>query len=315
MPELRHYSSLRVCEYLRYSYTSIAQIIIFCKRTYIRKKTDYGVFMKKYVYFRYFVVFLVIVLPYFMGAVFNGADMVMAERRPEVEMFLPIIVSAQIGSDMKKETIKAQTVIARSNIQRMLGEGKKLPQILKVKTDGRDYIRDIFSQKDKVYQLAAEETRGQVLTYQGELKLTPWHKVSGGKTRSGKEAFRDEAYTYLKSVDSSADKKSPDYLEVVEIPVGQAGEVKIRERDSAGYVTELSSGKNLLEGEGFAEGMGLKSANFSLQKNDDVYVLRVRGSGHGVGFSQFGGNEMAKNGGSAAEILKKYFPAMKLENL
>lgn len=41
-----------------------------------------------------------------MGAVFNGADMVMAERRPEVEMFLPIIVSSQIGSDMKKETIK-----------------------------------------------------------------------------------------------------------------------------------------------------------------------------------------------------------------
>ena len=97
--------------------------------------------------------------------------------------------------------------------------------------------------------------------------------------------------------------------------MGQAGEVKIRERDSTGYVTELSSGKNLLEGEGFAAGMGLKSANFSLQKNDDVYVLRVRGSGHGVGFSQFGGNEMAKNGSSAAEILKKYFPAMKLENL
>ena len=271
--------------------------------------------MKKYVYFRYFVVFLVIVLPYFMGAVFNGADMVMAERRPELEMFLPIIVSVQIGSDMKKETIKAQTVIARSNIQRMIGEGKKLPQILKEKTDGRDYIRDIFSQKDTVYQMAAEETRGQVLKYQGELKLTPWHKVSGGKTRSGKEAFRDEAYTYLKPVDSSADKKSPDYMEVVEIPVGQAGELKIRDRDSAGYVTELSSGKNLLEGEGFAEGMGLKSANFSLQKNDDVYVLRVRGSGHGVGFSQFGGNEMAKNGSSAAEILKKYFPAMKLENL
>ena len=253
--------------------------------------------MKKYVYFRYFVVFLVIVLPYFMGAVFNGADMVMAERRPEVEMFLPIIVSSQIGSDMKKETIKAQTVIARSNIRRILGEGKILPQILQEKTDGRDYIRNIFSKKDKVYQQAAEETSGQVLTYQGELKLLPWHKVSGGKTRSGKEAFRDEAYTYLKSVDSSKDKKSPDYMEVVEIPVSQAGEV------------------NLLEGESFAVGMGLKSANFSLQKNGDVYVLRVRGSGHGAGFSQFGGNEMAKGGSSAEEILKKYFPAMKLENL
>ena len=98
------------------------------------KKTDYGVFMKKYVYFRYFVVFLVIVLPYFMGAVFNGADMVMAERRPEVEMFLPIIVSSQIGSDMKKETIKAQTVIARSNIRRILGEGKILEIFFPKKT-------------------------------------------------------------------------------------------------------------------------------------------------------------------------------------
>lgn len=272
-------------------------------------------FMKKYALLRYCLVFLAIVLPYFSAATMNGPERVLAERVPDMEEYLPVIVFSQISPDMKKETIKAQTVIARSNIRRILGEGKILPQILQEKTDGRDYIRNIFSKKDKVYQQAAEETSGQVLTYQGELKLLPWHKVSGGKTRSGKEAFRDEAYTYLKSVDSSKDKKSPDYMEVVEIPVSQAGEVKIRERDSAGYVTELSSGKNLLEGESFAVGMGLKSANFSLQKNGDVYVLRVRGSGHGAGFSQFGGNEMAKGGSSAEEILKKYFPAMKLENL
>ena len=272
-------------------------------------------FMKKYALLRYCLVFLAIVLPYFSAATINGPERVLAERVPDMEEYLPVIVFSQISPDMKKETIKAQTVIARSNIRRILGEGKILPQILQEKTDGRDYIRNIFSKKDKVYQQAAEETSGQVLTYQGELKLLPWHKVSGGKTRSGKEAFRDEAYTYLKSVDSSADKKSPDYMDVVEIPVSQAGEVKIRERDSAGYVTELSSGKNLLEGESFAVGMGLKSANFSLQKKGDVYVLRVRGSGHGAGFSQFGGNEMAKGGSSAEEILKKYFPAMKLENL
>ena len=57
----------------------------------------------------------------------------------------------------------------------------------------------------------------------------------------------------------------------------------------------------------------LLSANFSLKKKDDIYYLRVRGSGHGVGFSQFGGNEMAKNGSSAEEILKKYFPEMELK--
>ncbi len=78
-------------------------------------------------------------------------------------------------------------------------------------------------------------------------------------------------------------------------------------------MTELTIGETLLEGESFAAGMGLESANFSLKKKDDIYYLRVRGSGHGVGFSQFGGNEMAKNGSSAEEILKKYFPEMELK--
>ena len=105
-----------------------------------------------------------------------------------------------------------------------------------------------------------------------------------------------------------------DSIKIVEIPAGQlSGELKIKKRDSAGYVTELTIGETLLEGESFAAGMGLESANFSLKKKDDIYYLRVRGSGHGVGFSQFGGNEMAKNGSSAEEILKRYFPEMELK--
>ncbi len=76
------------------------------------------------------------------------------------------------------------------------------------------------------------------------MRLTPWHKRSAGKTRSGEEAFHDEAYTYLKSADSSEDKKSPDHIKIVEIPAGQlSGELKIKKRDSAGYVTELTIGK------------------------------------------------------------------------
>ena len=73
-------------------------------------------------------------------------------------------------------------------------------------------------------------------------------------------------------------------------------------------MTELTIGETLLEGESFAAGMGLESANFSLKKKDDIYYLRVQWQAvDGVGFSQFGGNEMAKNGSSAEEILKRYF--------
>ena len=244
----------------------------------------------------------------------NGPERVLAERVPDMEEYLPVIVFSQISPDMKKETIKAQTVIARSNIQRRIGEGKNLAEILWENRNTGEVWRYFFTEKNQIYQQSAKETGGKVLTYEGKVKLTPWHKISAGKTRSGAEAFHDEAYTYLKSADSSGDKKSPDYMKVVEIPAGQlSGELKIKKRDSAGYVTELMVGETLLEGESFASGMGLESANFSLQKKDDTYYLRVRGSGHGVGFSQFGGNEMAKNGSNAEEILKKYFPEMELK--
>lgn len=271
-------------------------------------------FMKKYALLRYCLVFLAIVLPYFSAATINGPERVLAERVPDMEEYLPVIVFSQISPDMKKETIKAQTVIARSNIQRWLGEGKNLAEILRENGSTEEVWRYFFAEKRQIYEQAAKETDGQVLTYEGKVRLTPWHKRSAGKTRSGEEVFHDEAYTYLKSADSSADKKSPDRIKIVEIPAEQlSGELKIKKRDSAGYVTELMIGETLLEGESFAAGMGLGSANFSLKKKDDIYYLRVRGSGHGVGFSQFGGNEMAKNGSSEEEILKKYFPEMELK--
>lgn len=80
-------------------------------------------FMKKYALLRYCLVFLAIVLPYFSAATMNGPERVLAERVPDMEEYLPVIVFRRFPG-YEKETIKAQTVIARSNIQRWLGEGK-----------------------------------------------------------------------------------------------------------------------------------------------------------------------------------------------
>ena len=148
--------------------------------------------MKKYALLRYCLVFFAIVLPYFSAATINGPERVLAERVPDMEEYLPVIVFSQISPDMKKETIKAQTVIARSNIQRWLGEGKNLAEILRENGNTEEVWRYFFAEKRQIYEQAAKETDGQVLTYEGKVRLTPWHKRSAGKTRSGKEAFHDE---------------------------------------------------------------------------------------------------------------------------
>ena len=58
--------------------------------------------------------------------------------------------------------------------------------------------------------------------------------------------------------------------------------------------------------------MNLASGNFSLQKIGDQYRFLCKGQGHGLGFSQYGGNELAKNGSNWEELLEKYFPAMEI---
>ncbi len=54
--------------------------------------------------------------------------------------------------------------------------------------------------------------KGKVLLVDGKLDLVPYHEISGGTTRDGETVFGSSEYQYLKSVDSSADKNSPDYF-------------------------------------------------------------------------------------------------------
>ena len=50
-----------------------------------------------------------------------------------------------------------------------------------------------------------------------------------------------------------------------------------------------------------------------MQKVGKMVRFLCKGKGHGLGFSQYGGNEMAKKGSSWEEILETYFPEMEVE--
>ena len=57
----------------------------------------------------------------------------------------------------------------------------------------------------------------------------------------------------------------------------------------------------------------LPSAFFTVEKEGDLFVIQGGGFGHGIGMSQNGANEMAKQGKSYEEILALFFPNVKLE--
>ena len=130
------------------------------------------------------------------------------------------------------------------------------------------------------------------------------------------EVFHNEDDSYLRSVHSLVDKNAKDYLNSVYINKNVLPErIEIKSRDSAGYVTEIMADGKVLEGEAFRKGMGLTSSNFTIQKSGKEIRFLCRGKGHGLGFSQYGGNEMAKESANAKEILQYYFPEMDVLNI
>ena len=130
------------------------------------------------------------------------------------------------------------------------------------------------------------------------------------------EVFHNEDDSYLRSVHSLVDKNAKDYLNSVYINKNVLPErIEIKSRDSAGYVTEILADGKVLEGEAFRKGMGLTSSNFTIQKSGKEIRFLCRGKGHGLGFSQYGGNEMAKDSANAKEILQYYFPEMDVLNI
>ena len=284
--------------------------------------------MKKKRHMRFVNIMTVLLFPYLTTIFVNGYDTAVLKRKPEPEKLLPVLLETQISSDHEMETLKAQAVIARSNLYRKLGENKKentdtnknernnIPGICRELCEEIPVGWKLWEKSDPVYEEAVKDTSGQVLTVDGELKLVPYHEISAGHTRDGKTAFHNEEYTYLAGVDSSADKNAPDYFNSTYIMKQQLPEeLKIAEREDSGYVVSLMADEDILEAESFVRGMGIDSADFSMQKNGDQIRFLSKGKGHGLGFSQYGGNQLAKEGKSWQEILHTYFPLMELTDV
>ena len=276
----------------------------------------------------------ILLLPYMCTIALNGADKALLLHSPGVEDMVPLMLMVQMKGDYAEEAVKAQAVIARSEVYRRLENGESEGEILDEVNESiavknrersdRSFVIwygggwKLLSAVDKLqqYGAAAEATAGQVLTYNGKLKLVPYHEISSGKTRDGTEVFHSAEYGYLKSVESSQDREAPGYVNSAYVPASQLpAKLVVKKRDSAGYVTALTADGNWLEGETFRQGMHLASADFSVQKVGKMVRFLCKGKGHGIGFSQYGGNEMAKKGSSWEEILETYFPEMEVETV
>lgn len=226
------------------------------------------------------------------------------------------ILAKEIEADAGEEALKAQAVLIRTSIYKSIQDDGSSTVLTKeywtrsqMETNwGAEHYGEYY----KKLKSAWEETDGQVLMYDGKLALTPYHRLSNGRTRSGNEVFGSEEYPYLQIKDCPEDVEAKEAMTVTMI---QGSDMEVTQMDGAGYVTEVRCGSEYVNGEEFRSTYHLASACFTLQEYDGQIRVTAKGIGHGLGMSQYTAKKMAEEGKDYEEILQYFFTDVSLEEV
>lgn len=171
---------------------------------------------------------------------------------------------------------------------------------------------------------AVDETKGKIIFYNNEPINALFHSNSGGITELAMNVWGGN-YPYLKVVETSGEDIYSSYKSEVRvskdelvqkltseyndffIDFDQEDFIKILGHTSSKRVSKIKIGNKELTGVEARCMFGLKSTQFDFVVENDDIVFSVIGYGHGVGFSQCGGDVLAKNGKTYEEIINYYY--------
>ena len=246
------------------------------------------------------------------------------------------VVAAEMPLSYEPEALKAQAVAAytfacyrrRANRERSydLTTDSMLDQSFTDRAKAKEKWGEKAEENEKKLDAVLKEVSGQYLTYDGQPILAVYHAISPGKTESS-EAVWGSALPYLQPVSSPNDTLSPDYISRVTFSAeklasllseecelsGDAGDYfKNIKKTPSGTVEEVTVCGKTISGGRIRALLGLRSAAFEISYEKE-FTFTVYGYGHGVGMSQYGAGQMAKQGSDYREILEHYYTGCTLQ--
>ncbi len=248
-----------------------------------------------------------------------------------IDDYLAGLINNEISSHWAGDVVKAQAIIARGYA--LTQKKKRANEPFHLSATSLDQVYKGSGSEDRSARRAVNTTRGEVLTYNGEIALTLYHSNAGGMTESAANVWGGD-YPYLKSVKSRYDKKAPRYewtyavslnnlakkLRAGGFEIDKVKSISIKKKSLSKRVMLLEvrgrPGAVELSGEGLRAILGynnLRSSMFKVKKKKGNFIFMGKGSGHGVGLSQWGAKGMAEAGMSYKAILKHYYPGTKIE--
>jgi stage II sporulation protein D len=226
--------------------------------------------------------------------------------------------------------LEAQAVAIRTYALHRRGQAGARAWDVEADTRGQVYLGQ-DGESDAAWR-AVDATRGQVLTWNGEVILAAFHGTAGGRTASAAEVW-GEPVPYLESVAVEGEEVSPDTywrapvssaeletaLAALGHEVGPIERIEIEGRTGSGRCETLrvrgADGTVQVPATALRRVLGerrLRSTLFEIRPAPDGVVFVGSGRGHGVGMSQWGARALAERGASARVILGRFYPGARL---
>lgn len=237
----------------------------------------------------------------------------------DLESYIAQVLAAEAG-ELRREALAAHAVVSRSyavaNRRRHGASGYDFCDL----THCQLFRGALPAGADA--RLAVDETRGRVLMIADEVVSAFFHSACGGRTADSADIFEEPGVRGVSDLRSDgtalcARAENFEWSATVDASkvTGSTGETRVLRKSEDGRVAELIVRGQRFNGPRFLAEVNrklghstLRSTRFDLREHDGKLFFKGRGVGHGVGFCQAGANALAKEGKSAAEILKHYFP-------
>lgn len=251
----------------------------------------------------------------------------------EVEDYIKGILYNEASHYWPMEALKAQAIACRTYA--LYQRQNSVPLDYDVTTDIYSQVYGGRSAERQRRNKAVQETAGLVLTFQDKIFPAYFHATCAGHTEDASVLW-DINLLPLKGVACKFCRQSPHFnwhcvLTLAEIReklnaaghhLSRINDILILNRDNSGRALDLKiimekKEKNI-SAKDFRNIIGpniIRSTNFTVKVVEGDGVFEGLGWGHGVGLCQWGAYFMAKEGYSAEEILKYYYPLARLSSL
>ncbi|MGL6201119.1 MAG: SpoIID/LytB domain-containing protein [Lachnospiraceae bacterium] len=274
---------------------------------------------------------IIILLPYVVTIFANGVNIKEARSgndnsiriqtdagiiEMDLEEYAIGILAKELPDEYEDEAAKAQAVIVRNVIYKKIqDEGDNAvfeEQFWTTKEMQKNWGASSYAARYQEVVKIWEATADQVITYNGQIVMAPFHQLSNGKTRDGKEALGGDEYAYLVSKECPKDLEAENQMQTTDLTMM---ECEVTAYDSAGYVLSVTCGTETISGEDFRQTYNLQSGCFTVQEVDGKLRVTTQGVGHGLGLSQNTANEMAKEGNDYLTILEYFFDSVEIKEV